>query len=72
VIVVSALLAVFDVKVTYEVVEPPPVEAPLEELGGSQQPEFNAPPSYEEPEVEMCVTVAAAAALLTPVATPRT
>jgi aminobenzoyl-glutamate transport protein len=50
VIVVSALLSAFDIKATYEVAEPPPVEVPVEELGGSMQPEYNAPPSYEEAE----------------------
>src|SRR5262249_35184982 len=45
VIVVSALLAAFNVKVTYEVA--------VGELGGSQQPEFNAPPSYEEAQPEI-------------------
>ena len=49
VIVVSAVLAAFNISVTYEVAELPPIEAPVEELGGSTQPEVNAPPSYEEP-----------------------
>jgi aminobenzoyl-glutamate transport protein len=53
VIVVSALLAAFDIKVTYEVAELPPIEAPVGELGGSTQPEVNAPPSFEEPEIEV-------------------
>ena len=53
VIVVSALLAAFNIKVTYEVAELPPIEAPVEELGGSTQPEVIAPPSYEEPKVEV-------------------
>ena len=53
VIVVSAIVAAFDVKVTYEVAELPPIEAPVEEIGGSQQPEVDAPPSYEEPKVEV-------------------
>jgi aminobenzoyl-glutamate transport protein len=53
VIVVSALLAAFDIKVTYEVAELPPIEAPVEELGGSTQPEIKAPPSYEQPKVEV-------------------
>jgi aminobenzoyl-glutamate transport protein len=53
VIVVSAIVAAFNVSVTYEVAELPAVEAPVEELGGSTQPEFNAPPSYEEPQAEV-------------------
>jgi aminobenzoyl-glutamate transport protein len=53
VIVVSAMVAAFNVSVTYEVAELPPIEAPVEELGGSTQPEVNAPPSYEEPHVEI-------------------
>jgi aminobenzoyl-glutamate transport protein len=31
----------------------PPIEAPVEELGGSTQPEINAPPSYEEAQPEI-------------------
>src|SRR5262245_20682180 len=53
VIVVSALVAAFNVSVTYEVAELPPVEVPVEELGGSTQPEYNAPPSYEEAQPEV-------------------
>jgi aminobenzoyl-glutamate transport protein len=64
VIVVSALLAAFDIKVTYEVAELPPIEAPVEELGGSTQPEVNAPPSYEEPEIEIHTETTAIESLL--------
>jgi aminobenzoyl-glutamate transport protein len=53
VIVVSAILGAFNVSVTYEVAELPPIEAPVGELGGSTQPEVNVPPSYEEPHVEI-------------------
>jgi aminobenzoyl-glutamate transport protein len=53
VIVVSALLSIFSVKVTYEVAATPSIEAPVEEVPGSQQPEVNAPPSYEQPKPEV-------------------
>ncbi|HEY3485524.1 MAG TPA: AbgT family transporter, partial [Ilumatobacteraceae bacterium] len=39
VIVLSAILAAFDVSVTYDVVEPPPVEVDYQEVGGSVVPE---------------------------------
>src|SRR4029079_356373 len=42
VIVVSAGLAAFNISVTYEVAELPPITAPVEELGGSTQPEVDA------------------------------
>jgi aminobenzoyl-glutamate transport protein len=51
VILLSAVLAAFDVKVTYEVAEPPPVVTQEEELGGSIVPEVVPPqPDYAEPE----------------------
>jgi aminobenzoyl-glutamate transport protein len=53
VIVLSALLAAFDIKATYEVAQPPAVEAPVEEQAGSTQPEYDVPPSYEEPKPEV-------------------
>jgi aminobenzoyl-glutamate transport protein len=53
VILASALFAAFHIKVTYEVASVPPIEAPVEELGGSTQPEINAPPSYEEAQPEI-------------------
>jgi aminobenzoyl-glutamate transport protein len=53
VIVVSALMSAASVKATYEVAELPKVEVPVEELGGSTQPEYNAPPLYEEPQPEV-------------------
>ena len=54
VIVLSAVLALFDVSVTYEVAEAPPLSVEETELGGSQQPEVVVPPdSYEDAEVEI-------------------
>jgi aminobenzoyl-glutamate transport protein len=53
VIVLSALLSAFDIKATYEVAQPPAVEAPVQEQPGSTQPEYDVPPSYEEPQPEI-------------------
>ena len=54
VIVLSAVLAAFDVKVTYDVVEPPPVSAHEVELGGSTQPEVVTEQNYlEQDELEV-------------------
>src|SRR6188472_2978420 len=54
VIVVSAVLAAFDVKVTYDVVEPPPVAAQEVELGGSVEPDIVTAENYlEEEELEI-------------------
>jgi aminobenzoyl-glutamate transport protein len=54
VIVLSAVLAALDVSVTYDVVEPPPVEAEEEQLGGSSEPEtVTAPEDYLDEELEV-------------------
>ncbi|MGH9231360.1 MAG: AbgT family transporter [Acidimicrobiales bacterium] len=54
VIVLSAIMAAVDVSVTYDVVEPPAVEADEEELGGSDVPETVVPPEdYLEEELEV-------------------
>jgi aminobenzoyl-glutamate transport protein len=54
VIVLSAVFAAFDVKVTYDVAEQAPVEAHEEELGGSVQPETVVEPDqYLDDDVEI-------------------
>jgi aminobenzoyl-glutamate transport protein len=54
VIVLSAVLALFDVSVTYEVADTAPVPVEEIEQPGSQQPEAVVPPeSYESSEVEI-------------------
>ena len=54
VIVLSAVLAAFDVSVTYDVVEPPPIEAEQEYVGGSVQPETVVDPeAYLDDHVEV-------------------
>ncbi|MGH9192633.1 MAG: AbgT family transporter [Acidimicrobiales bacterium] len=54
VIVLSAIMAAVDVSVTYDVVEPPAVEADEEELGGSDVPETVViPEDYLEEELEV-------------------
>ena len=54
VILLSAVLALFDVSVTYEVADTPPVPVEEIEQPGSQQPEAVVPPeSYESSEVEI-------------------
>ncbi len=53
VIVLSAILAAFDVKVTYDVVDVPPVAADHEYVGGSVQPEYSIPPDYADPDLEV-------------------
>jgi aminobenzoyl-glutamate transport protein len=54
VIVLSAVLAAFDVSVTYDVVEPPPVHAEEQELGGSVEPEVITEDNYlAEEELEV-------------------
>ena len=54
VVVLSAVLAAFDVGVTYDVVEPPPIEAHEEYVGGSVQPETVAnPDAYLDEDVEV-------------------
>jgi aminobenzoyl-glutamate transport protein len=50
VIVLSWVLSLFDVSVTYEVAETPPLEADETELGGSQQPGAVVPPDYDDVE----------------------
>ena len=50
VIVLSAVLAAFDVKVTYDVVEPPPAQVDEYELGGSIEPEYIVEDNYLEGE----------------------
>jgi para-aminobenzoyl-glutamate transporter family len=65
VIVVSALLAAFDVSVTYEVAETPPIPVEETELGGSQQPEAVVPPnSYEDNKPEIHTETTAIESLL--------
>ncbi len=65
VIVLSAVLAAFDVEVTYDVVEPPPVEAYEAELGGSVEPEVITPDNYlEEDELEVVQQTTAIESLL--------
>jgi aminobenzoyl-glutamate transport protein len=44
VIVASAILAVFDVKVTYEVAQPPPVAVTQDYETGTQVPDYKLPP----------------------------
>ncbi len=59
VIVLSAALALFDVSVTYEVAETPPVQVEETELAGSIQPEAVVPPFSEideEPEIRTQTT----------------
>jgi aminobenzoyl-glutamate transport protein len=59
VIVLSAVLSAFDVSVTYDVVEQPPVEAEEEYVGGSTEPELVGPPddyAVEDLEVEQETT----------------
>lgn len=54
VIVLSAVLAAIDVSVTYDVVEPPPVEAEAEELGGSDEPDIGTlPEDYLDEQLEV-------------------
>jgi aminobenzoyl-glutamate transport protein len=54
VIVLSAILSAFDVSVTYEVVEDPPLVVDEQELGGSDAPDVVVPPDdYEETELEV-------------------
>ncbi len=54
VIVLSAVLAAFDVHATYDVVEGPGVAADTEYLGGSVVPEIVAPPKdYAAPDLEV-------------------
>jgi aminobenzoyl-glutamate transport protein len=54
VIVLSAVLALFNVSVTYEVAEVPPISAEEAEQAGSQQPEAVVPPdAYEDVEPEI-------------------
>jgi len=65
VIVLSAVLAAFDVSVTYDVVEPPPVEAYETELGGSVEPEVVTVDNYlEEEELEVVEKTTAIESLL--------
>ena len=65
VIVLSAVLAAFDVEVTYDVVEPPPVEAYEAELGGSVEPEVITVDNYlEEDELEVVQETTAIESLL--------
>jgi aminobenzoyl-glutamate transport protein len=52
VIVLSAVLAAFDVSVTYDVVEPAPVPAEEQELGGSIEPDIVVPEDYEGADLE--------------------
>ena len=59
VIVLSAVLALFDVSVTYEVAETPPVQVEETELAGSIQPEAVVPPPAEideQPEIRTQTT----------------
>ena len=54
VIVLSAVLAAFDVSVTYDVAEPPSVVVEEEQVGGSIEPEIVFPiEDYEEVELEI-------------------
>ena len=54
VIVLSAVLSAFDVSVTYDVAEPPPISVEETEVGGSVVPEAQIPPdSYLDDEVEI-------------------
>src|SRR5262245_6306403 len=65
VIVLSAALALFDVSVTYEVAELPPVSAPETEVGGSSVPEPQVPaPSYQDQEVQIRTETTAIESLL--------
>jgi aminobenzoyl-glutamate transport protein len=52
VIVLSAVLSAFDVSVTYDVAEPPPISVEETEVGGSVVPEAQIPPdAYLDDEV---------------------
>jgi aminobenzoyl-glutamate transport protein len=54
VILLSAILSLFDVRVTYDVVEPPPVVGEEEYLGGSVVPEVVFDPSdYADEDLEV-------------------
>jgi aminobenzoyl-glutamate transport protein len=54
VIVLSWVLSLFDVSVTYEVAETPPISVEEAELPGSQMPEAEVPPdAYQEVEPEI-------------------
>jgi aminobenzoyl-glutamate transport protein len=53
VIVLSAVLDAFDVRVTYDVVEPPPKVVEEQELGGSTQPEVLPEQDYLEAQEEL-------------------
>ena len=54
VIVLSAVMAAFDVSVTYDVAEQPPVETEKEYVGGSSVPEaFADPEAYLDDEIEI-------------------
>ena len=52
VIVLSAILALFNVSVTYDVAEPPPIEVEEEYETGSQVPDLQVPPEdYAEDDL---------------------
>ena len=65
VIVLSAILAAFDVRVTYEVAEAPPIGIEEDYVGGSIVPEPQVPPDdYEEVELEIVTETAEIKSLL--------
>jgi aminobenzoyl-glutamate transport protein len=65
VIVLSAILAAFDVRVTYDVAEAPPIGIEEDYVGGSIVPEPQVPPDdYEEVELEIVTETAEIKSLL--------
>ena len=64
VIVLSAILNLLDVSITYEVAEVPPVDVGETELGGSTAPEVIVPPEYGDPEPEIRTQTTAIDSLL--------
>jgi aminobenzoyl-glutamate transport protein len=66
VIVLSHILYLFDVKVTYEVAEPPPVEVDVGHEGGTNEPSYQIPPGGEDIEdYEVVTETTAVESLLT-------
>lgn len=56
VIVLSAILAAFDVKVTYDVAEPPPVAVTQDYETGSSVPDYAIPPPGYAPDADVVIT----------------
>ena len=64
VIVLSAILNLLDVSITYDVAQLPPDAAGETELGGSTAPEVIIPPEYGDPEPEITTQTTAIESLL--------